>query len=173
MPCRTKRSRSREPESDKAKHSRHSRGHQSRDRASPDAGPSRQPSGLEKRPERATTPAPAPSKPKGLVVVKAKQFEGCYSQLVDKLLDTQPRQVRSSDDMQLVSVSFCDAPAMVSSSGSLHVIGESRMYCKVVQQHTYMHALGAPGHSIIVTISQATCKCCPEANAVWLSAIFA
>jgi len=37
-------------------------------------------------------------------VVKAKQFDGCYSQLVDKLLDTQPRQVCKSDD----ALSACD-----------------------------------------------------------------
>ncbi|KAL0034398.1 hypothetical protein WJX79_000220 [Trebouxia sp. C0005] len=92
---RSKRSRSREPESDRAKRSRHSRPHHSRDHASPEAAPARQQPGEQERPSRATTPvhAPAPSKPKGLVVVKAKQFDGCYSQLVDKLLDTQPRQV--------------------------------------------------------------------------------
>ncbi|KAL0053110.1 hypothetical protein WJX82_000994 [Trebouxia sp. C0006] len=92
---RSKRSRSREPESDKAKRSRHSRPHHSRDRASPEAAPARPHPGEEERPSRATTPLPTPasSKPKGLIVVKAKQFDGCYSQLVDKLLDTQPRQV--------------------------------------------------------------------------------
>lgn len=41
-----------------------------------------------------STPAFVPkAQPKGLVVVKAKKFDGCYSQLVDAMLDSQPRQV--------------------------------------------------------------------------------
>ncbi len=111
MLCRSKRSRSREPEADRSKRSRHSRSHHSKDRASPEAAPTRQNTGEEERQSRAATPGSAcgppfkgPSQPKGLVVVKAKQFDGCYSQLVDKLLDTQPCQVWSC---RLAMHAFC------------------------------------------------------------------
>ena len=105
---RSKRSRSREPESDRSKRSRHARSHQSRDRASPEAAPARQHTAEEDRQGSAANAtsgslpfSKAPSQPKGLVVVKAKQFDGCYSQLVDKLLDTQPRQVWHAQNQQI------------------------------------------------------------------------
>ena len=105
---RSKRSRSREPESDRSKRSRHARSHQSRDRASPEAAPARQHTAEEDRQGSAANAtsgslpfSKAPSQPKGLVVVKAKQFDGCYSQLVDKLLDTQPRQVWHVQNQQI------------------------------------------------------------------------
>lgn len=93
--CRSKRSRSREHDSEKSKRSRHSRSHRSRDRASPAAD---RHAGEEERPGGSTVITPTPAftpkpQPKGLVVVKAKKFDGCYSQLVDAMLDSQPRQV--------------------------------------------------------------------------------
>lgn len=94
--CRSKRSRSRDRDSERLKRSRHDRSHHSRDRTSPSAD--KRPAGDEEREgsgmAATSTPAFVPkAQPKGLVVVKAKKFDGCYSQLVDAMLDSQPRQV--------------------------------------------------------------------------------
>ena len=94
--CRSKRSRSRDRDAERSKRSRHDRSHHSRDRTSPTAD--KQHAGEEEREGGSTAATSAPAfvpkaQPKGLVVVKAKKFDGCYSQLVDAMLDSQPRQV--------------------------------------------------------------------------------
>ena len=94
--CRSKRSRSRDRESERPKRSRHDRSHHSRDRASP--ATDKQHAEEEEREGGSTAATSAPAfvpkaQPKGLVVVKAKKFDGCYSQLVDAMLDSQPHQV--------------------------------------------------------------------------------
>ena len=94
--CRSKRSRSRDRDAERSKRSRHDRSHHSRDRISPTAD--KQHAGEEEREGGSTAATSAPAfvpkaQPKGLVVVKAKKFDGCYSQLVDAMLDSQPRQV--------------------------------------------------------------------------------
>ena len=94
--CRSKRSRSRDRDAERPKRSRHDRSHHSRDKISPAAD--KQHAGEEDREggSKVATSAPAfvpKAQPKGLVVVKAKKFDGCYPQLVDAMLDSQPRQV--------------------------------------------------------------------------------
>lgn len=68
--------------------------HHSKDRTSPEPAAAK-PAGEGTRDPSAPSNAGPPriaSQPKGLTVVKAKQFDGCYSQIVDKLLDIQPKQ---------------------------------------------------------------------------------
>lgn len=103
---RSKRSRSRSQDRDDdrgAKRSHHDSSHQSRERHSSRGRTSPEPAvakpAVQGGKEASATPIAAPppriaSQPKGLTVVKAKQFDGCYSQIVDKLLDIQPKQVR-------------------------------------------------------------------------------
>ena len=103
---RSKRSRSRSQDRDDdrgAKRSHHDSSHQSRERhrsrghTSPEPAVAKPAVPGAREPSAAPLAAPPPriaSQPKGLTVVKAKQFDGCYSQIVDKLLDIQPKQVR-------------------------------------------------------------------------------
>ncbi|KAL3150414.1 hypothetical protein ABBQ32_000252 [Trebouxia sp. C0010 RCD-2024] len=91
---RSKRSRSGDRDSERPKRSRHERSHPPREGPSTD----KQHAGVEEREGASTAVTPTPvfvpkPQPKGLVVVKAKKFDGCYSQLVDAMLDSQPRQV--------------------------------------------------------------------------------
>lgn len=93
--CRSKRSRSGDRDSERPKRSRHERSYPPREGPSTD----KQHAGPEERNGASTAVTPAPvfvpkPQPKGLIVVKAKKFDGCYSQLVDAMLDSQPRQVR-------------------------------------------------------------------------------